>query len=97
MKEEKVMRSKEVTTAVDEDKSTHRQSSAIKRTILLLPKLLAVSAVTETLFYLPNNFRQTLFIHSSVVNFQSRDNGLLAMMDYMFHLRSNKQSVKGKL
>jgi len=43
-------------------------------------------AVFETLFYLPNHFRQTILVNSSFMNFLSRDAALLDLMNVMFKI-----------
>ena len=48
--------------------------------------LLASSLMIETIFYLPNHFRQNVLVNSNNINFLKTDSALLELMNYMFHL-----------
>ena len=43
-------------------------------------------ALLETIFYLPNHFRQTILVNSSFMSFASKDAALLDLMNVMFKI-----------
>lgn len=48
--------------------------------------LLGMNMLTETAFYLPNRFRQSLMANSAKVSFESSEKALLGLMSEMFNL-----------
>lgn len=54
--------------------------------------LLSISAV-ETIFHLPNYFRQTLLVNSNKISFVNRSDALLELMNYMFRLNSQSKPI----
>lgn len=48
--------------------------------------LLLGSSVLETLFYLPNRFRQAIMLNTHNVVFTNSENALLSLMSIMFNL-----------
>jgi DNA-directed RNA polymerase len=69
----------------EEPSNTRNMESAL----VDMPRLIGVASLLEAIFYLPNYFRQSMLVHSSMVEFSSRNTGLLSMMDIMFKLETN--------
>lgn len=55
--------------------------------------LITSSFVIETIFYLPNHFRQTVLVNSNNISFAKADIALLDLMNYMFHLNDRNRAV----
>lgn len=56
-------------------------------------KLLTASIGIETIFYLPNHFRQTVLVNSNNISFAKTDVALLDLMNYMFKLNDRSRPV----
>lgn len=50
----------------------------------VIRKLLGVAAA-DTLFHLPNHFRQNVLINSNRISFENKSDALLDLMNLMFH------------
>ena len=55
--------------------------------------LITSSLVIETIFYLPNHFRQTVLVNSNKISFAKADDALLDLMNYMFKLNERTRTV----
>lgn len=51
---------------------------------------------SETLFYLPNHFRQTIMVNSNLISFAQPTQAVLDMMNVMFRLESSRNSGSQK-
>lgn len=56
--------------------------------------LFGSSLAIETIFYLPNHFRQTVLVNSNNISFVKSDAALLDLMNYMFHLNTNSEVIQ---
>ena len=55
--------------------------------------LLTSSLAIETIFYLPNHFRQTVLVNSNNISFAKSDVALLDLMNYMFKLNDRSRPI----
>lgn len=55
--------------------------------------LITSSLAIETIFYLPNHFRQTVLVNSNNISFAKSDVALLDLMNYMFKLNNRSKPV----
>jgi hypothetical protein len=55
--------------------------------------LLTSSIAIETIFYLPNHFRQTVLVNSNNISFAKSDVALLDLMNYMFKLNDRSRPI----
>jgi hypothetical protein len=55
--------------------------------------LLTSSLAIETIFYLPNHFRQTVLVNSNNISFAKSDVALLDLMNYMFKLNNRSKPI----
>ena len=55
--------------------------------------LLTSSLAIETIFYLPNHFRQTVLVNSNNISFAKSDVALLDLMNYMFKLNNRSRPI----
>lgn len=64
------------------------QSREAKQTQIETPlsTLLLYSSLIETIFYLPNRFRQTVMLNTHNVAFTTSESALLSLMSIMFNL-----------
>jgi len=58
-------------------------------------KLLTGVAFIETVFYLPNHFRQSILVNSNKISFANKDQALLDLMNIMFKLSHTHQANGG--
>lgn len=49
-------------------------------------QIIGASAIFETIFYLPNHFRQSVLVNSSNLSFVNRNDALLDLMNVMFKI-----------
>jgi hypothetical protein len=68
---------------------TSKNTGFIKHTLGLLTSSLAI----ETIFYLPNHFRQTVLVNSNNISFAKSDVALLDLMNYMFKLNDRSRPI----
>ena len=47
----------------------------------------------ETVFYLPNHFRQTILVNSNSMSFVSKDAALLDLMNVMFKINRGENAA----
>ncbi len=59
--------------------------------------LLLTSLSVETIFYLPNHFRQTVLVNSNNISFAKTDSALLELMNYMFKLNEARANEGFKI
>ena len=55
--------------------------------------LVMSSLAIETIFYLPNHFRQTVMVNSNNISFVKADSALLDLMNYMLKLNDAARPV----
>lgn len=55
--------------------------------------MLTSSIAIETIFYLPNHFRQTVLVNSNNISFAKSDVALLDLMNYMFKLNNRSRPI----
>jgi hypothetical protein len=58
-----------------------------------LQTVIAVGGI-ETVFYLPNHFRQTVLVNSNRISFHKSSDALLELMNYMFKLNDKTKPIK---
>lgn len=63
-----------------------RQEKRYARQEASFGMLLLGSSVLETLFYLPNRFRQAIMLNTHNVVYTNSENALLSLMSIMFNL-----------
>lgn len=78
------------------DQEVARQSLTQLAGFQRIGQFVAAACASETLFYLPNHFRQTVMLHSNLISFAQPQQALLDVMNTIFKLDSSRNAGSQK-